>query len=255
MPFPFSNLHFLWQDKLRFAPELDLPNDVVGLEDHIKSVDEMLNGTERLGIIGMGGIGKSTLAKVLFDSISGRFEYACFVHTVKLAMTKEKQLSDLRSIVIENLFWKGRKFSLSFDWTTLRMKKVLIILDGAECETQVNVMTERDGFAAESRVIVTARDRGFLSPLDFEFYMAQGLSPDYSRELFCLHAFRKKVAPSSHMEQVEKFAKKCDGLPLALKVAGRYLYSRKKNTWDDAFAKLGEKCSVPFEKSVLLCCF
>ena len=203
MLFLFSFTQILWQDKKRFAPDMDLPSEVVGLEDLTRRVEGKLLTMHRLGIVGIGGIGKTTSAKALFDSISGRFEYACFVYTVKHSMTEDKQLSHLRKIIIDNLFCKGRKVPESFQWTTLRNKTVLIILDDADCESQVNVMTQTDGFADDSRLIVTSRNKGFLIPLDFEFHMAEGLSPEASKELFCLHAFKKRLAPRSHEKQVE----------------------------------------------------
>jgi hypothetical protein len=177
-------IEVLQKDNMRTPPKMDLPNEVVGLKQHIETVEGILHTTQRLGIVGMGGIGKTTLTKALFESISGRFEYACFVDTVKLVMKKDMQLKDLRRIVIANLLYKGKTVNIHFDWKALTRKRVLIILDDADSDFQVNVMTANDKFSEDSRLIVTSRNRGFLIPLNFKFHMAEGLTIDDSKSYF-----------------------------------------------------------------------
>jgi hypothetical protein len=208
---------------------------VVGLESQIKRIQEILQTNQRLGIVGMDGIGKTTLAKAVFNLISKEFDYYCFLYNVKHSVTSNKYSSNVREKISENLYHQGRKV-INHSW---KKKKAVIVLDGANSECQADLTTETDGFSNESRVIVTSRDKGFLIPLDFEFYMARELNLEDSKQLFCLHAFKTRVAPRSYEEQVVKFAKKCGGLPLALKVSGRYLFSQKEDAWDNAFRQLG----------------
>ena len=46
------------------------------VKDHLKEVNT-------LGIVGMGGIGKTTLAKAIFDDVKSTYDASCFVGQLK----------------------------------------------------------------------------------------------------------------------------------------------------------------------------
>ncbi|KAM3321428.1 TMV resistance protein N isoform X1 [Capsicum chacoense] len=61
--------------------------NLVGMESHMNKVYKMLGvesgGVRFLGILGMSGVGKTTLARVIYEKIRSEFEGACFLHEVR----------------------------------------------------------------------------------------------------------------------------------------------------------------------------
>lgn len=138
-------------------------------------------------------------------------------------MNSEENPDELRRKIKGCLFENGYKVDGSLNWSTLRGKRVLIVLDDVVSAAQVKVMTDEDGFSNGSRIIVTSRDRGFLIPEDFDFFHVEALTDTYSNHMFCLHAFKQTDAPRKYQDLVASVVKKCAGFPLAIKIAGRYL--------------------------------
>ncbi|CAM6110125.1 unnamed protein product [Calypogeia fissa] len=214
-------------------------DDVVGLDDQVKMVRQKLEHSRQVGLFGLGGIGKSTLAELVYDTMSDNFEYSSFVSGVKESVMENASLEDLRAEILRNLYYKGHQVSVK--WSRLKGKRILIVLDDVKYESQVLDLKEANGFSTESCLLLTSRDQRILRLKDFEVYSVQVLDDEASKVLFCNHAFKTAIVPEAYRYRVEKFTRKCGGWPLALEVAGIYLYNQKHGAvWDGAFQKLSQ---------------
>ncbi|KAL6316252.1 hypothetical protein AAG906_017799 [Vitis piasezkii] len=184
-----------------------------------------------VGIWGMAGIGKTTLAKAIYQHISGHFEACSFLENVGDDLEKrgflgleEKFLSQLledRNLNIKGL--SSIKARLHF-----KSSKILEVLVG-----------KHDWFGQESRIIVTTRNKHLLvmHGVD-EVYEVRKLNNDNALELFSHYAFKQVHPQEDYVEQPQRVMVYAQGLPLALKVLGSFLFSKSKHEWESELAKL-----------------
>ncbi|CAM6103742.1 unnamed protein product [Calypogeia fissa] len=226
------------EDKSQLGHQISFLDEPIGLENQKNSVEDMLKEAQRVGIVGMAGIGKTTLAKALYNTISGSFEYTCFLEEVNDFFAREEDPDDLRAKIKHHLYRKGRKVNHDFEWDGLKGKRVFIVLDNVVSDSHVQVMTMSDGFSDESRVIVTSRSGGLLNSEDFSTYFMKELNHHDSERLLCLHAFENLHVQDTFGGRVESMLEKCGGYPLALTVYGEYLCNKTPDVWDQALMKL-----------------
>jgi len=90
----------------RFFSDLQ---DVVGINSHLEDLKSLLqieiNNVRIVGIWGTGGIGKTTIANAIFDTLSNQFEAACFLANVK-ENAKKNQLHSLQNTLLSVLLRK-----------------------------------------------------------------------------------------------------------------------------------------------------
>ncbi|KAK2984919.1 hypothetical protein RJ640_001272, partial [Escallonia rubra] len=232
-------------------PVSNVQEDLVGIESRVDEVKSLLElGTDDvcfIGIWGMGGIGKTTLASALFDNIVHRFtDGAIFLPEVReksekcgLECLQQKNISQILSL--ENV--KVDSISHGIDWIsgTVCHKKVLVILDDVDSMDQVNALAgNRDWFGKGSRIIITTRDKRILDVNKnlAKIYEVRLLSETKSVKLFNLNAFRKVHHPKEFEKLSALVVKYAGGLPLALTVLGKLLYDRDAEMWRSAVDRL-----------------
>ncbi|GMN51133.1 hypothetical protein TIFTF001_020307 [Ficus carica] len=108
----------------------------------------------------MGRIGKTTLASVVFGQLSSPFEGHCFLAHVREEWGKGRK-DDLQKVLFSKLLEEDGPFNV---WSRLSNKKVLIVLDDANDEEQLeNLIGDFNSlFGRGSTIIVTTRDRQIL---------------------------------------------------------------------------------------------
>ncbi|XP_072090650.1 disease resistance protein Roq1-like [Arachis hypogaea] len=210
--------------------------NLVGIDSRVEGVINLiglgLNDVRYMVIWGMGGIGKTTIARAVFETIRSRFEVSCFLADVREHCEKkdtvhiQKQLLDQMNISSYAVYNKydGRRIIQN----SLCLKKVLLVLDDVNHEKQLEDLAgEKDWFGPGSRIIITTRDVEVLKgPEVHEIYKVEGLVESEALNLFCLKAFKQQEPTEGFLDLSKEVVKYSGGLPLALKVLGSYLNGR-----------------------------
>ncbi|KAK9200825.1 hypothetical protein WN944_016024 [Citrus x changshan-huyou] len=150
----------------------DSYNGLVGLNSRIEQIKPLLcmelsDTVQIVGIWGMGGIGKITLATAIFNQFSGGFEGTCFVADVRRNSgtgdgLEHLQKQILSTILSEKLEVAGPNIP-QFTKGRFRCMKVLIVLDNVSKVGQLEgLIGGLDQFGLGSRIIVTTRDKRVL---------------------------------------------------------------------------------------------
>ncbi|CAM6114799.1 unnamed protein product [Calypogeia fissa] len=196
----------------------------------MEEVKEKLQKVTSLGLAGMGGIGKSTLAKELFNDMEHLYEYTCFVGDVKNRVQK------VEDVVMECMHYMGRRLAeKDCGLEILEGKRLFLVLDDVASEQHIGTLSLIDDIHVheESRVVMTSRDSELLTRYLEEVHPMPYLSVEFAKKLFLLHAFRQEVPPSFE-KYVDMVAEKCGGLPLTLEVIGKHLYKKPVAIWKEA---------------------
>ncbi|XP_057749654.1 disease resistance protein RUN1-like isoform X2 [Arachis stenosperma] len=229
---------------------------LVGMQSRVEQLENLIdfnsnNEVRVVGVCGMGGIGKSTLAKVVYDRNLHKYGAHCFVDDISKVFRGVGLLSLQKQLVcqitngeIQDIYNHYQAESLIK--TMLRCQKALIVLDNADDVDQLeNLGVTRDCLYPGSRIVVTSRDQHVLNSFGLdETYKVQLLNDDEAHQLFCEKAFDDNIIISC--EEISREYKKltdlaleyAQGLPLAIKVLGSYLRSRDISVWRSALDRL-----------------
>ncbi|KAJ9554582.1 hypothetical protein OSB04_018627 [Centaurea solstitialis] len=233
------------------APISSDSEDLIGIKarlQHLKS--EMEKVSDRVvvvGIWGIGGGGKTTLASALYDEISTNFDGSCFIKDVREESSRhglEKLQEKVLSLVLKqeemkvNRVDEGRRLIKS----RLFRKKVLMVLDDIGHLDQVKGLAgSRDWFGDGSRIIITTRDNNLLDARIVNVvYDVRLLREDEATKLFHKHAPRHGMPVEDYEMLSKEVVSYAGGLPLALKVLGSFLRDKDTSEWKSALARLRE---------------
>ncbi|GJZ66736.1 TMV resistance protein N-like protein, partial [Tanacetum coccineum] len=124
--------------------------------------------------------------------------------------------------------------------TLLRGRKVLIVLDDVDDREQLEALSgePNEWFKYGSKVIITTRDKQFLSPREVKFIDVNMLSRAKAICLLSKNAFRRDIPIEGYEELSRQVVKFADGLPLTIKALGAKLYGQNKLEWIDTLERL-----------------
>ncbi|XP_023635160.1 disease resistance-like protein DSC2 isoform X2 [Capsella rubella] len=231
--------------------KIDFRN-IVGVDTHMEGLTSLLdmdsNNDEvrMIGIWGMGGIGKTAIAKCLYDQLSSHFTTRYFTEDIK-GIYKDLDLLHLQNKLLYNTLgdditpWSveaGREVIA----TRLGNHKVLLVLDGVDNLVQIHALAkETRWFGCGSRIIITTRDRGMLNSCGVKaIYGVQCLDDMDSLQMFKQIAF-EGGSPSAEFDDLSiRAAQLAHGLPSAIQAYALFLRGRANSPeeWEEAVCGL-----------------
>ncbi|CAN7033531.1 unnamed protein product [Brassica rapa subsp. trilocularis] len=225
---------------------------LVGMESKMTEMRSLLqldsDEVRKIGILGPSGIGKTTIARSIFNRHSQDFQLSVFIdnikrnyaipacsddYSVKLNLQKHfmSQLTNETCTSISHLgVVKDR----------LKDKKVLVVLDDVDRLVQLEAMAkESSWFGPGSRIIITTQDQKVLKASGINHIHKVCLpSHDEALQMFCMYAFDQKEPKDGFQELAWKVSDLVGSLPLGLKVMGSYFRGMSEQEWIKALPKL-----------------
>ncbi|ONI28796.1 hypothetical protein PRUPE_1G161800 [Prunus persica] len=209
------------------------------VQDIIKLLDLGENDVRMVGLWGTGGIGKTTIATAVYNSIAHEFEGCSFLANVKdskgggLAKPQRTLLSEIlgdTNLEVANVH-KGATMIKQ----RLSCRKVLLVLDDVDDMEQLyKLVGACDWFGVGSRIIITTRDKQLLTAHHVNLiHEVRILDDPEALELLCWHAFKRSGPPlDDYVKLAERAIHYAQGLPLALKVLGSCLCGGSTEKWE-----------------------
>ena len=237
--------------KKLYPKSSSITKNLIGIESTMtKFIPSYLgfeNNVRMIGIYGMGGLGKTTLARVVYDEFHSHFEGSSFIANVRedskkhgLPHLQQQLLADI--LEDQNIYVRNVYDGVALIKERLSRKKVLLVIDDVDHFSQLtNLAGEQDWFGLGSWIIITTRDEHVLKAHGvLNRYNPNGLNNDDALKLFCLKAFKNEQPKKDYMQLSQAVVKYASGLPLALITLGSFLFDRKPVEWQSALNSFKE---------------
>ena len=237
--------------ELRSDARLIDESQLVGLDspkqDLITWLAEDVSELRVVTVVGMGGLGKTTLVSKVYDDLEVKKH---FQHRAWVTVSQSFKLDELLRQIIQQLFDEIRQpLPQGADSTNnhilkkiimdfLRGKRYLLVLDdiwGIDAWDALKVAFPNNN--SGSRLMIATRIAEVASfstkELRGRIYPLKPLSSEESWTLFCAKAFQGNPCPR-HLKIIsENILKRCEGLPLAIVALASMLATKNVNRIDE----------------------
>ncbi len=231
-----------------------MPCHEVALIDKAKDINILLQKESIVGLVGMGGIGKTTLSSKFYHLFHNQYDKSSFLEDVN-----SKDNIDVIKQLLHDLCGKNKDENVNKeDLDKIRQcmisKKMLVVVDNvgkAKNLTSLPIIVDKAArnSTSKSRVLVNCRNWQSLKSHVNEAgkVVMEPLEEEQAKELFMFHAFKdgNHVSTKDFNDICMKIIKACGGLPLSLEVLGSFLCNTKESeVWEGALNTLKSGQSV-----------
>jgi len=240
-------------------PDSVSDDDLVGIDENRRKLTEWLNTNEKestvITVSGMGGLGKTTLVKNVYDRekanfpdahawivVSRSYDIVDLLGTLlnKIRQTQESPPPSPLSVGVKADVYDLQEAIKKI----LQDRKCLIVLDDVwDTEAYTQICSALQGLQGSCVMITTRKeDVAALAPLRRRLLL-QPLGIDESFKLFCSRAFHNSLdreCPQELKAVADAVVERCHGLPLAIVSSGSLLSTKQptEHAWKQMYKHL-----------------
>jgi len=223
-----------------------LPLHFIGRDPLVNYINSWLeDGSHDAAIAilyGIGGVGKTTIAKSVFNHNIHKFEGKSFLSNFRskdIVCLQRQLLSDILKKTVDEINDEDEGILKIKD--ALCCRRTLIVLDDVDKRDQFNkIIGMQNWLCKGSKIIVTTRNKGLFSANDIQWVRCkvEPLDDEKSLEIFSWNAFRQANPVDGFVEDSWRIVHHCNGLPLALGVIGSSLSGKGREIWESALQQM-----------------
>ncbi|KAI9215666.1 hypothetical protein POPTR_T009323v4 [Populus trichocarpa] len=231
---------------------LNIPKYLVGIDSCVNNIIKSLNASDdvsMVGIRGMPGMGKTTIAKVVYQKLFQKFDGSCFLFDVnEKSKGPDSKVGLQKQLIRETLgvnILKRKKISdvdsgISLIKNLLGNKKILLVLDGMDQPQQLDTFGGRSVFGKGSKIVITTTNEKLLAQLKVDKkHSVEEWDEEMCLDLFNFHAFEGKTPEEEWAELSKEVVEQSGKLPSALVVLGnRFSQISERDEWEKEIYEL-----------------